>query len=120
MKKFSFSLPFLLVPTILSANVETPPAGQSIIQTFVMIGIAVLFFYIILWRPEQKRRKAQIDQRKNLKVGDRVTAMGIVAVVDSISEHTVILRNVDGSKIEVLSGAISDIDSPTVTETEQK
>lgn len=100
-------------------NVEAPAPGQSIIQTFVMIGIAVLFFYIILWRPEQKRRKALLDQRKNLKVGDRVTAMGIVAVVDSILEDTVILKNVDGSKIEVLAAAISDVDStPTEKEPE--
>ena len=31
--------------------------GQDFYQTMIMVGIAVVFFYFILWRPEQKRRK---------------------------------------------------------------
>lgn len=34
------------------------PPDQSLWQTFIMIGVALAFFYLILWRPEQKRRKA--------------------------------------------------------------
>lgn len=85
---------------------------QGFIQTIVMIGIAVLFFYIILWRPEQKRRKALEEQRSSLKKGDRVTAMGIVGTVDDVREHTIILKNIDGSKIELLSAAISEVVHP--------
>ncbi|CRX37649.1 preprotein translocase subunit YajC [Estrella lausannensis] len=82
---------------------------QSMMQTFVMVGVAALFFYVILWRPEQKRRKAMEEQRKSLKKGDRVTAMGIVGIVAKIDEHTLTLRNPDGSKIEVLKAAITDV-----------
>ncbi|MEC7838889.1 MAG: preprotein translocase subunit YajC [Chlamydiota bacterium] len=91
------------------ADAEGMPPQQGMVQTLVMIGIAVLFFYIILWRPEQKRRKALEEQRSSLKKGDRITAMGIIGTVDTIKEHSIILKNVDGSKIEILAAAISDV-----------
>jgi preprotein translocase subunit YajC len=88
---------------------ETAPRDQGMTQTFIMIAIALLFFYLILWRPEQKRRKAMEQQRSALKKGDRVTAMGIVGNIVRIDEHTVILKMYDGSKIEMLKAAISDV-----------
>ena len=80
-------------------------------QSLVMIGIFILFSYFILYRPEQKRKKKMQALRENLKAGDRVIAMGIKAVVDEVKEKTVILRNVDGSKTEMLSAAITDVES---------
>lgn len=78
-------------------------------QTLIMIAIAIVFFYFILWRPEQKRRKAMEKKRSEMKKGDKVTAMGIVGTLDSIKEQTVVLKMVDGSKIEMLKGAISEV-----------
>ena len=85
--------------------------GGGISQTLIMIGIALVFFYFILWRPEQKRRKASEQMRNAIKKGDRVTAMGIIGRVDKIQEHTVILKMVDGAKIVVLKAAITDVQS---------
>ena len=62
-----------------------------------------------MWRPEQKRRKSLEAQRNSLKKGDRVTAMGIIGTIFRIEENTVILKMVDGSKIEFLKAAISDV-----------
>lgn len=88
---------------------ETAPRDQGMTQTFIMIAIALLFFYLILWRPEQKRRKMMEDQRSSMKKGDRVTAMGIVGTVARVEEQTVILKMYDGSKIEMLKAAISEV-----------
>lgn len=82
-------------------------------QTFIMIGIALVFFYFILWRPEQKRRKAGEAMRSSLKKGDRVTAMGIVGRVDKINDQTVILKMIDGAKIEMLKAAITEVQPGT-------
>lgn len=114
MKKIVYSLvclyTFLMSTGLLAADEEAmPPREQGLYQTVIMIGIALLFFYFILWRPEQKRRKALEDQRSSLKKGDRVTAMGIIGTVLKIQEQTVILRMYDGAKIEVLKGAITDV-----------
>lgn len=92
----------------------------NFIQTLIMIGIAVLFFYFILWRPERKRRKALETQRSSMKKGDRVTAMGIVGTLDQVNDKTVILKSVDGSKIEVLKMAISEVQSAGQPEAVEK
>lgn len=97
-----------------------PPRDQGFSQTLIMIAIAILFFYFILWRPEQKRRKAMETQRNSLKNGDKVTAMGIIGTISKIQENTVILRMVDGSKIEVLKAAISDVVPATDEELKNK
>lgn len=86
------------------------PQG-NIMQTLLMVGFAIVFFYFILLRPEQKRRKAMEAQRSTMKVGDRVVAMNIVGTLDEVKEQTVILKMVDGSKIEVIKQAITDVKS---------
>lgn len=82
---------------------------QSFWQTLVMIAIAFLFFYVILWRPEQKRRKALEQQRSGLKKGDRVAAMGIIGTVVRMGDQTVILKMYDGTKLEFYKAAITDV-----------
>ena len=84
---------------------------QNMMQTLVMVGVAIVFFYFILWRPEQKRRKKLEALRASLKRGDKVIAMGIRATVDDVKERTVILKQVDGSKIEMLTAAITDVET---------
>ena len=83
--------------------------SQNMSQTFLMIGLALVFFYLILWRPEQKRRKKMQRQREGLSKGDRVTAMGIVGTISSLKEDTVILKMVEGAKIEILKTAITNV-----------
>lgn len=106
----------LLFPAIsvFAQDATVPSAAGSLTQTFVMIGIAVVFFYFILWRPEQKRRKEAEQMRNSLKKGDRVTAMGIVGTVDRIQDHTIIIKMVDGAKIEMLKAAITDVQKSAV------
>ena len=107
------SLLFLApVAAVFAQDGAAAPAGGAT-QTLIMFGIAIVFFYFILWRPEQKRRKAAEQMRTSLKKGDRVTAMGIVGRVDKINEHTVILKMVDGAKIEMMKLAITDVQSGT-------
>lgn len=86
-----------------------PPTDYSFYQTLIMFGFVFIFFYFILWRPEQKKRKALEARRSSLKKGDRVVAVGIIGVISKINDDTVILRMVDGAKIEVYKSAVSDV-----------
>jgi len=101
----------MLTNVFLAASQAAPAREQNFTQTLIMIGIAIVFFYFILWRPEQKRRKKMDTMRKSLKKGDRVIAMGMRAVVDEVRDNTVILKQIDGAKIEMLIAAITDIES---------
>ena len=103
-------LSFFLLSAPLFADGAAPVAPQqNFMQTFMMIGVALVFFYFILWRTEQKRRKAMEKQRSSLKKGDKVTAMGIVGTIATVQENTVILKMVDGAKLEMLKASITDV-----------
>jgi preprotein translocase subunit YajC len=109
--KFVFLSLFVFSSSFLAADEvpAMPPRDQGIWQTFIMIGIALAFFYFILWRPEQKRRKALDEQRSQMKEGDNVIAMGIVGKIAKVKEETVVLKMIDGNQIEVLKGAITEV-----------
>lgn len=110
MKKLYSLLALMAIASPLLAEGEEATRSQgSFWQTLIMIGIAIIFFYFILWRPEQKRRKAMEQKRSSMKKGDQVTAMGIVGTIDRIKEQTVIVKMVDGAKIEFLKGAINEV-----------
>lgn len=85
------------------------PPDRGFSQTLIMFAVVALFFYFIIWRPEQRRRKALELQRTSLKKGDRVTAMGMIGTILRIDEQTVIVKMYDGAKIEFLKGAISEV-----------
>jgi preprotein translocase subunit YajC len=95
------------------ADGEGAVAGREggMSQTLIMIGVALVFFYFILWRPEQKRRKAAENQRNSMKVGDKVTAMGLIGTIARIQDSTIIVKMYDGAKVEILKAAITDVQS---------
>lgn len=113
MKKFlSFlaSGAFLMTTPVFAEGEAAPAAGGgSMTQTLVMIGVAIVFFYFILWRPEQKRRKQMEQVRSSMKKGDRVTAMGIIGHVVKVQDNTVVVSLYDGAKMEILKAAITDV-----------
>lgn len=92
---------------------EAAPAGNqgSLAQTLIMIAVALVFFYFILWRPEQKRRKQMEKVRSSMKKGDRITAMGIIGTVVKVQENTVIVSLYDGAKMEILKAAITNVEA---------
>lgn len=124
MKKAKYLfLPALLTGSLLYAEEGEAVANNSqggFMQTIVMIGIALVFFYFILYRPEQKRRKKSESMRNSLKKGDRITAMGIIGTVSSVKDTTVIVKMVDGAKVEFLKGAITDVQPAAVEEKSEK
>lgn len=123
MKKLTYFLVTiqLFCLSFLSAEeAEAPPARDGgFTQTLIMLALAMLFFYFILWRPEQKRRKEQEEQRSSIKPGDRVMAMGIIGTVVKVQDLTVILKMYDGSKIEVVKGAITETLPPAGEESKK-
>lgn len=95
---------------LLAEGEDLPPVrDQSIWSMIYMIAIFVIFFYFIVYRPEQRRRQEADAQRAQIKKGDRVTVMGILGTVIRVQENTLILKMYDGSKIEVLKGAVTDV-----------
>ncbi len=119
---------FFLFPALSTCSLLFAEEGEAVatntqggfMQTLVMIGVALVFFYFILYRPEQKRRKKALEMRNSLKKGDRVTAMGIIGTVFSVKETTVVLKMVDGAKVEFLKAAITDVQPATEEKSEKE
>jgi preprotein translocase subunit YajC len=83
--------------------------AQSPLISFVPMVLIVVVFYFILIRPQQKRAKQQAEMLKTIKAGDRVTtASGVIGVVISVKDNTVMLRSAD-SKMEVTKSSITEI-----------
>lgn len=112
MRFILFTLMALLVQVSAFAQgvqAAAPQRDDGLTQTLIMVGIAIVFGYLILFRPEQKRRKEMEAMRDNLKKGDLVTAVGIRGVVSKVQDDTVVLRMVEGAKIEFLKSAITEV-----------
>lgn len=109
MKKWISFLSLLSIQLpLLAADEAPPPPDAGMWQPLILVGIMIVFFYFILYRPEQKRRQAADAQRAQIKKGDRVVAMGIIGTVMRVQDNSIILKTGD-SKIEVLKAAVSDV-----------
>jgi preprotein translocase subunit YajC len=91
-----------------------PPAqpGQSsppVWTSMVPLVLLVVVFYFALIRPQQKKAKDHAELLKTVRPGDKVvTTGGVVAVVVTVKEKTVMVRSAD-SKFEVTKAAIGEI-----------
>jgi preprotein translocase subunit YajC len=86
--------------------------GGSILDTiisFAPIIVVVVVFYFMLIRPQQKKDKEDRAMRENLEIGDEIiTAGGIVGLVVSIKEDTVVIETgSDRSKIRIAKWAVA-------------
>jgi len=109
MFKTLFLFALMVSSTLLGAEELPPPPERGFMQTILMLALMGGAMYFILIRPAQRQRKQLEAQQSSLKVGDKVVAMGIVGTVAKIENDTVILKMVDGTKIEVVKRAINEI-----------
>ncbi len=83
--------------------------GMPLIMMLIMFGV----FYLILIRPENKRKKEAEQTRKETKVGDKVTTIGgIVGTVVNVKEDKFVMEtSADQVRIEFAKWAISTNDT---------
>ena len=79
-----------------------------LVSTILPMALLFLVFYFVLIRPQRKRDKETQRMRNSIQVGDEViTAGGIVGLVVSIKEDTVVIETGgDRSKIRIKRWAI--------------
>lgn len=96
---------------LLIALLAQAPAAQKqppIWTTLLPMVFIFVIFWVLLIRPQQKKQKELDKMVKELKVGDRVSAGGIVGVIQSVKERTINIRSGE-SKIEVTRGSVTGI-----------
>lgn len=92
--------------------------GSTLIMLVVMIGV----FYLLLIRPENKRKKEAEELRSNIKNGDKITTIGGITgkVVDVKEDKFVIETGADQVRIEFAKWALSTNDSAAERAAEEK
>lgn len=101
------------LPYMLSLFGSTDASAEASIMdtiiSFAPILLVVVVFYFMLIRPQQKKDKEDRAMRENLEIGDEiVTAGGIIGLVVSIKEDTVVVETgSDRSKVRIAKWAVA-------------
>jgi len=91
----------------------------------IPLAITFLLVYLLLMRPEQKKRKEMERQLAGIKKNDHVVTIGGIfgTVVAATADSKFVTIRVDdstGTKLKVLRSAISHIGAPEGAEAEAK
>ena len=63
--------------------------SQSIFSSILIYAVVIIGLYLVMFRPNQKRKKQEEELRKSIQIGDEiVTIGGIVGKVVSIKEDS--------------------------------
>ncbi len=120
----SFILPLLMGAPQAAGAAEGAGAG-SLLTSFIPFIAIIAIFYLLIIRPQNKKRKETEQMLSALKKGDKIiTIGGIHGVVQSVKEKTVIIKIDDNVKMEFSRSAVSSVEVPSnvksVPQTEEK
>jgi len=94
------------VPPPGGAGGEAPGFGSYL----PMIAMLVAIFYLMIFRPQQKKQQEQKAMLGSLKKGDQVvTTGGIHGVVAGVRDDVVVLKVADNVKIEFSKSAVAAV-----------
>ena len=87
------------------------PVGQAIVQLLPFLAIFGLM-YLVMIKPQQKRKKQEDELRKSITIGDEVTTIGgIMGRVVSIKDDTdSLVIETASDKIKIKKWAIASCD----------
>ena len=103
---------FSKLPILLGSAEGAGAAGGSgqMMTTFVTFGLAILIFYFLIIRPQNKKQKEAKKMLEALKKGDKVVSIGgIHGTVVSVKETTTVVKVDDNTKLEFTKSAIASV-----------
>jgi preprotein translocase subunit YajC len=86
--------------------------------TFLPAVLMVGVFYLLLFRPNQKKQKQWAEMLNNLKIGDKITTTGgMRGTIVALRDDAIQLKlPPDGVKVEVVKSAIAAVTTNTPEE----
>jgi preprotein translocase subunit YajC len=73
----------------------------------VMIGLFAAIFYFLIWRPQQKRMRSQMELIESVRTGDEVvTQGGIYGFVTELEDDTLLVEVSEGVEIRIAKSAV--------------
>ena len=87
---------------------EQPAAAPGPLTMLVPFAMMFLIFYVLVFRPQSKARKAHEQMVKNLKKHDEVvTSGGLFGTVVNVKPDAITLRIDENVRVEVEPSAIT-------------
>jgi len=85
--------------------------GQgAMMMNFLFIGMMVLVFYLLIWRPNSQRQKKHKEMLNNVKKGDKVvTNGGLFVTILNVKDDRLVCTIADGVKVEIARSGISGV-----------
>ncbi len=95
-----------LFSTAHAAPAAAAPQNAGLIN-LLMIAVLIAFFYLLIWRPQSKRRKEHATLMSSLGKGDEVvSAGGIVGTITKVEDDFVKLQLAQNVEIRLQKSAI--------------
>lgn len=95
----------LVAPGTAMAAVAGSP---SPIPSFIMLGLFVLIFYFLLWRPQAKKQKEHKALMESLTKGDEiVTIGGLAGKITKVSDDFVVAEVAEGVELKFQRSAVA-------------
>ena len=95
--------------------------GGSLLTSIIPFIAIIAIFYLLIIRPQNKKRKETEKMLSALKKGDKVVTIGGVhGVVHSVKESTVIIKVDENVKMEFLRSAVSSVITPSAAKEEKE
>ena len=78
---------FDLAPYSIIAQAQAPAGGPTLLPLALMLGVVVVYYYLIIGLPQRRAEKQRHEMLLSLKKKDRVlTSGGIYGTIDSVDE----------------------------------
>ena len=79
----------------------------NLLMPMLLVGV---IFYVLIYRPQQKRMKQHQDMIAAVKKNDiAVTAGGMIGKVTRVDDNEVELEIAQGVKVRVIKGTLSEV-----------
>jgi preprotein translocase subunit YajC len=113
----TFILPLLMAAPQAGAEAAGPAGFFTSLIPFIAI---ILIFYLLIIRPQSKKRKETEKMLAALKKGDKVVTIGgLHGTVQAVKEQTVIIKADDNVKLEFSRTAVSNVINPAPVKEEK-
>lgn len=101
-----------MLPTLMAAPegaAGTSGSGQ-LVTTIITFGLVILIFYFLIIRPQNKKQKETKRMLAALKKGDKVVTIGgIYGTIQTVKDHSLILKVDDNTKLEFSKNSVSNV-----------
>lgn len=96
------------MPVLTATNASSPG-----LTSIIMLGLMFVLLYIIMIRPEKKKKKEADQMRDALKVGDKITTIGgIVGEVCHIKDDSIVIEtSADRVRMELKKWSVASNDT---------